>query len=92
MSDDEETLAIIDDFQELTLNENFRDKLKNNSSINNKMINLAKKILKAAGTTEYTTIDGGYTGDELLEKHKIDRAGKWNGKKGKTQSYKRNYQ
>ncbi len=83
MSDDEETVTIIKDFCELTLNENFRDKMKHNSKINTEMLNLANEIFRAVGVTEYTAVDGGYTGDEILEKHKFSKARAWNCKKAK---------
>jgi len=82
-SDNEDTLAIIEDFQELTVNDDFREKMKKDKKLNNMMLTLARQILQAAGTTEYSTTDGGYTGDQVFEKYKSSSAALWKGKVAK---------
>jgi hypothetical protein len=75
--DNSDTLEIIDDFQEFTMSEDFREKIKKNKTLENKMLNLARQLLRATGTTEFSTTDNGYTGDEVIEQYKNNSVSVW---------------
>ena len=48
-----------------------------------------EQIFKNIGVTEYSSVDRGYSGDELLEKYKYNIQKSWKGKKEKESSIKK---
>ena len=54
-----------------------------------KLMYILEQVFKSAGITEYSAVDRGYSGDELLEKWKDNVQKSWKGKKEKESSIKK---
>lgn len=80
---DDEALEIINEMRELTTGDAFKEKMKMNPQLSSVMIDMAEEILRAAGTTEYSVTDHGYTGDQVLEKYRNTSSRAWNNKTAK---------
>lgn len=74
---------IVDNFEEIVRSDDFTQQAKNNPELQEKMQSLTamlKEWSKACGITEYTPIDSGYTGDEVLEKYRNNVGRSWGNK------------
>ena len=77
---------IVDNFEEIIKSDNFTHQAKNDPKLQEKMQSLTAMLRewsKACGITEYTPIDSGYTGDEVLEKYRNDVGKSWGNKSEK---------
>ena len=83
---DNELNEIVQNFTEIAKRKDFIDKCKNNNSLKSdtkKLMFILEQVFKSAGITEYSAVDRGYSGDELLEKYKDNIQKSWKGKKEK---------
>lgn len=78
-----ELVEIITDFTEIASKRNFKKACKVYPELTERIKGLMyifDQVLKSTGTTEYTTIDRGYTGDQITEKYKNSVVSSWKNK------------
>ncbi len=88
---DYQIVEIVDDFTELATSNEFSEKYKSNPKLQKKiqsLMTLFSTWSKAAGVTEYSAVDGGYKGDEFLEKYKDNVRMSWKDKSEKKNAVK----
>ena len=89
---DNELNEIVQNFTEIAKRKDFADKCKANKTLKSdtkKLMYILEQVFKSAGITEYSAIDRGYSGDELLEKYKDNVQKSWKGKKEKESTIKK---
>ena len=83
---------IVQNFTEIAERKDFVDMCKNNKLLKKdtkKLMFILEQLFKNIGVTEYSSVDRGYSGDELLEKYKYNVQKSWKGKKEKESSIKK---
>ena len=83
---------IVQNFTEIAERKDFVDMCKNNKLLKKdtkKLMFILEQLFKNIGVTEYSSVDRGYSGDELLEKYKYNIEKSWKGKKEKESSIKK---
>ena len=77
---------IVQNFTEIAERKDFVEMCKNNKLLKKdtkKLMFILEQLFKNIGVTEYSSVDRGYSGDELLEKYKHNVQKSWKGKKEK---------
>ena len=83
---------IVQNFTEIAERKDFTEMCKNNKLLKKdtkKLMFILEQLFKNIGVTEYSSVDRGYSGDELLEKYKYNIQKSWKGKKEKESSIKK---
>lgn len=86
-----ELMGVVHEFADIATTKEFEDNYKHDEKFRKQIMNLTgifNQFSKNLGVTEYTTSDRGYTGDQVLEKHKQGIAKSWKGKKAKRNAVK----
>lgn len=90
--DKHELIEIVSDLTEIASKRNFRKTCKVNPELTERIKSLMyifDQVLKSTGTTEYSTIDRGYTGDQIGEKYKNSVVSSWKNKTEKKNTVKK---
>lgn len=86
-----EVVKVVDEFTNMVKRDKFKEQcLQDRNLMKNAkgLMNILEQIFRSVGVTEYTNIDGGYTGDQILERYKRKQTQSWNNKTDKSRYLK----
>jgi len=85
-------MGIVTDFADIALTNDFKNNYKDNEKFRetvNGIMGLFNQFSKDLGITEFTRLDGGYTGDQVIERYNQSITSSWKGKKEKKNAIKK---